>query len=197
MIRLKFLIIFCMAIFCLDLSASAQIIGSDAGRTNENWTVTDAGHFTVFYGPDVNIEKVNKRVKIDFYDIIFEKVYYSVMKNGTAEQQMSEKLELILQKVEKILDMYPRKININVRIYKDQAQLNKTYSEVLGRANHKNDISFYVHKYTTIYTTQKVISTGLLAHEIGHAVIDHYFLILPPETVKEILAQHVELHLED
>ena len=197
MVKPKTLVTFFILVFCFHFTALARTVESDAALLEEGWTSADSAHFTIFYGPEVDIGKVNKRVKIGFHDVIFEKIFYTTLKRGTAEEQLSEKFELILQKVEKILDMYPRKIHINVRIYKNQSQLNKAYSKVIGKVNYNNDISYYVHKYTTIYTTQKVISTGLLAHEIGHAVIDHYFVILPPETVKEILAQHVELHLED
>jgi STE24 endopeptidase len=35
----------------------------------------------------------------------------------------------------------------------------------------------------------------VIAHEMGHAAIDHYFAIKPPEKIAEMLAQYVDMHL--
>jgi Zn-dependent peptidase ImmA (M78 family) len=37
----------------------------------------------------------------------------------------------------------------------------------------------------------------VIAHELGHAVCDHYFLVIPPEKVREMLASYVDAHLEE
>ena len=34
-----------------------------------------------------------------------------------------------------------------------------------------------------------------MAHEIAHAIIDHYLLIRPPRATAEILAHYVDEHL--
>jgi hypothetical protein len=164
--------------------------------TDSGWKVVESRYCTILCHPDVDINRVNKRVRIKLYDIVLDKNFYS-SKNNSVEGQVAEKFDRIFVKAEKILDMYPRKIHPTVKIFKNQSQLDDEYARTFGHPNRKRRISYYVHKYTTIYTTEQVVRAGILAHEMGHAITDHYFLIPPPEKVKELLAQYVELHLED
>ena len=41
------------------------------------------------------------------------------------------------------------------------------------------------------------INEGILAHEMAHAIIDHFFDIRPPRATAEILARYVDKHLND
>jgi hypothetical protein len=36
---------------------------------------------------------------------------------------------------------------------------------------------------------------GILAHEMGHAVIDHYFVIKPPPKIAELLCHYVDTEI--
>ena len=56
--------------------------------------------------------------------------------------------------------------------------------------------AFYVYKYNTIYTSESDIEDSVIIHEMAHAIIDHYFSVIPPETVGEVLAAYVDAHLE-
>ena len=38
---------------------------------------------------------------------------------------------------------------------------------------------------------------NVLAHEMGHAVVDHYFQAVPSEKIGEMLATYVDLHLDE
>ena len=146
--------------------------------------------------PGVDIKELNRKVKSPSYDILLGESRY-LRENISAQEQLAEKFDAIFRRVEKILDMYPRKIHLTVKIYKDQSQLDDSYVQLFGALDEKERITFYVHKYTTIYTTEQSITEGVLAHEMGHAVVDHYFLILPPGKIKELLSQIVEIHLKN
>ncbi len=160
----------------------------------QGWRVVESKYFTILCHPEVKIERINSRIQVRFYDVDWGR--YSP-KNKTIDAQVADKFDRIFRKVEKILDMYPRKIHPVIKLFKNQSQLDKEYAQIFGSFDGKERISYYVHKYTTIYTTEAMISEGVLAHEIGHAVADHYFLILPPDKVGEMLSQFIELHLED
>ena len=160
------------------------------------WKVIESRYCNILCHPDVDIKRVNNKIRIKLYDVVLDKSFYS-SKNNSTEKQVAEKFDRIFVKAERVLDMYPRKIHLTVRIYKNQSQLDNGYARTFGEPNRKRRIAYYVHKYTTIYVTERVIRAGVLAHEMGHAITDHYFLIRPPENVRELLAQYVELHLED
>ena len=162
---------------------------------DSGWEVIESKYCTIHCHPDVNAKRVNGKIRIRFYDVVLDKSFYS--QNNSIEKQLAEKFDRIFVKAEKILDMYPRKIHLTIKIYKNQSQLDDEYARIFKRSNRKRRISYYIHKYTTICTTERVIREGILAHEMGHAICDHYFLIRPSEPVRELMAQYVELHLED
>ena len=163
---------------------------------DEGWGVIESKYCTILCHPEVDIKRVNKKIRIRFYDIELDKGFYS-SNDDCLEQKLAEKFDRIFIKAEKILDMYPRRIHLKVKIYKGQSQLDEEYALVFNQPNKERRISYYVHKYTTIYTTERVIREGVLAHEMGHAISDHYFVIPPPERIKELMAQYVEMHLDD
>lgn len=184
-------------IIVLSLQFKIQVLAEDIVgplEIEKNWKTIESKYCCIVCHPDVDVEKLNEKIEIRFYDIDWTR--YS-SKNRSVEEQLAEKIDCIFRKVEKILDMYPRKIHLMVKIYSSQAQLDDAYVQIFGYADGKQRTSYYVHKYTTVYTTEQVISQNVLAHELGHAVVDHYFLILPPEKIKELLSQYVENHLED
>ena len=58
-------------------------------------------------------------------------------------------------------------------------------------------IAYYVFKINTLFTSEEKISANVLAHEIAHCVIDHYFSVIPPTKVAEMIAQYADAHIRD
>jgi hypothetical protein len=86
-------------------------------------------------------------------------------------------------------------LRIKIKIFRTRKELNDEYSKIFAATE---DIkSFYIYKYNTIYVSEEDISDSVIAHEMGHAIIDHYFSVIPPEKVRELLASYVDLHLAD
>lgn len=189
--KIVLVFIFTVSFFLSQITALADY---NATLDTQGWRIIQTRYSTIFCHPDVDINRLNSKIQVRFYDIDWGR--FSA-KNKTVEAQVIEKVDRIFRKVQKILDMYPRKMHFNIKIFKTQAQLDKEYAKIFGFKSTKRTISFYVHKYTTIFTSEQMISEGVIAHEMGHAVVDHYFLILPPENVQELLSQYVELHLEE
>ncbi|MBI5894062.1 MAG: hypothetical protein HZB79_10550 [Deltaproteobacteria bacterium] len=108
------------------------------------------------------------------------------------------RVDRIVERVAKILDMYPLDLRFNIYIYTSQKELEKVYLKM--GASHifeKTPIAFYSHKNKVIYVSLENITDGILAHEIAHTVINFYFRIPPPGNMQEILAQYVDKHLWD
>ena len=49
-----------------------------------------------------------------------------------------------------------------------------------------------MNKYSAIYAYERGLVENILAHELAHCIIDHYFKIVPPLNTTEIIAQHVD-----
>jgi len=114
---------------------------------------------------------------------------------SSAEEKVSYRMDVLLERVERVLDIYPPKVSVNVRIYKTRGDLSEAYYNIMGvRGDYK---SFYVNKLQTIYISEQDMDDSIMAHEIGHVVVDHYFNVIPSEKIREMLATYVDLHLED
>jgi len=163
-----------------------------AQENNEEWAVMETEFFTVFYPKEIDIKRINRRIDTRFIDVDLPD---SLPSKRHPEQLLAYKFDQIFRKAEKILDMYPRGIHVNVRIYQSPEELPKIGDGITRGVNRAT--SFYIHKQITIYTTVKNISEVVLSHEIAHSIIDHYFVILPPRKIQELLANYVETHLED
>ncbi len=149
---------------------------------------------TVSYEKDANLKTINRRINLRFSDFYTPGRF---RKNAglTMEDILSEKLDAIFSRVEDILDMYPSKINVTINIYKNRDSLDRVYDEIFNEQN--KAVSFYIYKTNTIYTTERAITQAILAHEMAHCIIDHYFVILPPRKIQEMLAVYADVHLKD
>ena len=58
-------------------------------------------------------------------------------------------------------------------------------------------IAFYSPRDKTVYVSVSDVELTVLAHEIGHVIIDFYYGMATPQKIHEVLAQYVEEHLKD
>jgi len=56
--------------------------------------------------------------------------------------------------------------------------------------------AWYIYERNTIYLNVRDVNEGIVAHEMAHAIIDHYLLVRPPRATAEILARYVDEHLK-
>jgi len=179
--RTAIILIFILTIFPKPLFAA-----------NEEWNAIESAYFTIYYKPDCNVKKIERRLRTRYF---YVDEYRRQSKPENTEEKIAYRMDLLLKKIKEILGMHPRKMNLTIKIFKNKKELYEEYENIFNsQERHK---AFYVHKYTTIYTTEGDISDSVMSHEIGHAVVDHYFVVRPPERVRELLAQYVDLHLED
>lgn len=103
------------------------------------------------------------------------------------------RVDALVERVEQILDMYPSNLHFKIYIYPAYKDLSMQYLATGSLS--KSPIAFYNHKTRAIYLSLSDTTDGVLAHEIGHAVINFFFPVPPPARMQEILAQYVDRHL--
>jgi len=182
------------AIFILSIVFYISLAGN-AGYAQEDKRSVFASKFcTVFYKNDVDLRKVNRRLNLGFSNFYSPRSYKESPGIST-EDIITDKLDAIFNRAEEILDMYPARINVTINIYKTREELNNAYEEFFNEPN--KAVSFYIYKTNTIYTIESQLTENILAHEMAHCIIDHYFVILPPRKIQEMLAVYVDVHLKD
>ncbi len=115
--------------------------------------------------------------------------------NLTVFDEVKNKVDLIVEKVEMVLEMFPNEINFKIIIYPSSKDVQNIFKERYRKK--VKYLAFYTPRDKTIFISAKKASLRILAHEIGHAVVDHFFDVSPSAKIHEVLAQYCEKHITD
>lgn len=96
-------------------------------------------------------------------------------------QPASIRIDRIVDRIQAILGVIPRDLRFN--IYLTRGELRDGMQ------------AYYDYNTKSIYISVDHASQGVLAHEIGHAIINKYFPTPLPSKVQEILMQYVDKYL--
>jgi hypothetical protein len=106
------------------------------------------------------------------------------------EDEVSNKVDLVYGRVQEILDMHTRRNDLTIVLLPSEAEVLLAYQQQYTR--HADYIAYYSPETNSIYFAVDKVNVRVLAHELAHVVIHHFFQKRPPERVHELLAQHVE-----
>jgi hypothetical protein len=113
----------------------------------------------------------------------------------TVQDEVLAKVDLVVEKAETVLDMFPNKLHFTLILLPDSDGVSRVfYQNYHKRVNY---LSFYSLSQKAIYISVDDANIHILAHEIGHAIVDHYFKVRPPYNIHELMAQFVEKHITD
>jgi hypothetical protein len=108
-------------------------------------------------------------------------------------ESITKKVDAVFEKAQKILDMRQGIKKVVIRIYPDKKHFHEV-QYLAGREKSRLQ-AWYIFEQNTIYLNNDDVHEGILAHEIAHAIIDHYLTVRPPKAAAEILARYVDEHL--
>lgn len=172
---------------CLVTAASAH--GQEAESTSA-WPRINSRYCTIWLDPELEVETVNRRINT----WLIRPQALRREADGPMEQ-LAVKCDTLFRRAQELLDMYPPGIHVTVRVARHRQQLKDVHAARYGYGTEA--IAFYLFEDNTIYATAKDLSESVLAHEMAHCVIDHYFGVRPPRKVEELLAMYVDAHLRE
>ncbi|MFA5145722.1 MAG: hypothetical protein WC723_07000 [Candidatus Omnitrophota bacterium] len=149
-------------------------------------------HFTIYYAPRLDVFTLVKQLNIGLSDKVL--AGESIENSDNSNTELASMVDTLFLRVCDILDMNLFSFRGNIKIARDQEQLNGIYSNLFNK-DLNSWHSFYVYDLNTIYISANDFKREILGHEIGHAVISHYFVVLPSVKVQEVLATYVEYQL--
>lgn len=176
------------------LLALFWVTGSaDAAETAEysGWKRIDSRYTTIWLHPSLEARKVNKKISI----WRVRPKSKPQTEGETPEGELAYKLDILFRRAQEILDMYPPGVRTTLRIAPSQSDIKEAHDAHYGQGTPA--AAFYVFEKNTIYATVVNLSESILAHEMAHCIIDHYFRARPPRKVEELLAMHVDSHLRE
>ena len=160
----------------------------------DNAFKVEGDYCTLYFFGNIDFDKLDKRLNIRLINIS-ETERKALRTTNSISKRIALKCDIILLRSEQILDMYPADFHVSVVFYETVKMLDDAYEEIMGERIHL--YSYYVYENNTIYTTESRINENVLGHEFGHAIVNHFFIVRPPETVRELLSQYVDYHLKD
>ncbi len=181
-------IIFSFAIFFLSPN---YVFSQEEGL--DSYLKVEGNYCSIYFQGNVDFKKIDRNINIRFLDI--SSVDRDLINQEDLAKRIALKCDILVLKSEQILDMYPDDFHVDIIFFENTERMLDEYERLLGV---REDLySFYIYENNTIYTTASRINQNVLAHEIGHALVNHYFIIRPPRVVREIISQYIDLHLED
>lgn len=145
---------------------------------------------TVIYEDTGALRKFNKKLNMGSLSYLL-----SGKKSETVEDEVRNKIDLIVEKVETVLDMFPDDIRFTIVIHMAQKGVRASHQQIYGVE--VDYIAFYSPSEDTVFYSAKNTSLRVVAHEIGHVVAEKYFVVSPPVKIHEVLAQYAEMHITD
>ncbi|MGB5618765.1 MAG: hypothetical protein WBM78_18115 [Desulfobacterales bacterium] len=110
-------------------------------------------------------------------------------------QKIGQKIDTLYERVQEILDMRKWFKKVSINLYADKKELAAAYVELYRQPCQIR--AWYAYEFNTIYVNVDDTHEEILAHEMAHAIIDHYLLVRPPAAAAEILARYVHTHIYD
>ncbi|MGM0382744.1 MAG: hypothetical protein ACQEQO_04520 [Thermodesulfobacteriota bacterium] len=106
---------------------------------------------------------------------------------------IKRKVDLLFERVQEILDMRRKTNKVIMNLYPNKKRLHEAYFAITHTECRIR--AWYIYESNTIYINKDDVHAGMLAHEMAHSIIDHYFSARPPRATAEILARYVDRHL--
>ncbi len=120
-----------------------------------------------------------------------------VKKQGadTVEEEVVAKINVIVEKVMTALDMFQSKLVFSIVIRGYESAVQKDFKRIYDVD--VNYIAFFDPHNNIVYYSANNGTLRVVAHEIGHVVVENYFTISPPQRIHEVMAQYAEKHVSD
>ena len=176
--RLK-AVIAILTLLCVLMAADCSCGGSMESR-----------YATITYDSDDLLKEFNSGVRLGSLSYLMRN-----KSNMTVADEVRNKVDIIAEKVQLVLEMYPKTLKFRVVLLAAASDVRRVYKVRYGRD--VNFISFYSPGEKTLYISTDDVNLRIFGHELAHAVIDQYFKVSPAVKIHELLAKFAESHLED
>ncbi|MBW1940973.1 MAG: hypothetical protein JRI28_06320 [Deltaproteobacteria bacterium] len=145
---------------------------------------------TIIYDDQKQLRKFDDKLYLGRLRYLLRK-----RKDITVAEAVKNKVDLITEKVETVLEMFPNPLKFTLVLLSTPRDVQNAYQKIYGRK--VNYIAFYSPKENTVFISVKRAKLRVLAHEFGHVVVENYFEVSPPAKIHEVLAQFAETHITD
>jgi len=160
-----------------------------AGQSRADDYVFQSQCCTIHYSQASQLESFAGKIRAGAFNRTLNQVFGDKGRSS-GQSDPGEAVDALFKRVQLILDMPMPKLRVEIQIHRDEKEVARVFTQITGGSS--NAPSFYWKRTNTIHTQPESLTVGMLAHEMGHCIIDHYFAILPPPKIAEMLCQYVD-----
>jgi len=144
-------------------------------------------HFSVYYAPELDLGRLEGQLDVG------TSISFALNEPFGNTGSLSGALDALFGWASKALDMNLYDLKGDIKICRDYKHLSEVYHNIFNAEPEAK--SFYVVEFNAIYICPEAFKKEVLAHEMSHMIIAHYFMVPPPAKVQEILCGYVEYEM--
>ena len=165
---------------------------TDLSADDTPWQNIETKHTIIDYQSPEDLKTFNKKVVYCSTQRSLKSLFSPSSSNSLTDR-LKKKVDALYERVQEMLDMRERMNKVIINISHNEKQLNAAFYKIFKQKCSVR--AWYIYEFNTIYINADDLNEGILAHEMAHAIIDHYFAVRPPKATAEILARYVDKHL--
>jgi hypothetical protein len=179
-----------LLIICCAFDLSRAL--ADSTFEEQPWIEIETESTIIRYKSDGDLIRFHESVKYGPGNLNRTSTFSSLPPSEVREAVI-QKTDAVFNRAQAILDMRKKIEKPFINLYPDSGALKGAFT-IIYRAP-CNVRAWYRFRNNTLYINVKDVHAGMLAHELAHAIIDHFFAVKPPSETAEILARYVDSHL--
>jgi len=172
-------VVFTVVLLCIFTVAERSYCGTIESR-----------YATIVYDNDSLLKEFNSGVRMGSLSYLMRN-----KSSLTLADEVRNKVDIIAEKVQMVLEMYPKALKFRVVLLASASEVRRVYKMRYG--HEVGYISFYSPGDKAVYISTDDVNLRIFGHELAHAVIDQYFKVSPAVKIHELLAKYAESHIED
>ena len=147
-------------------------------------------YFTIYSQGDIDLLDIAYKIKLQTNFYLHKDDNSQIFRGGSPKEVLAENIDLLFKEVADILDMHLYSYHGDIKIFSDQKDLEVEFDNIF---NGELDVNaFYYNDNNTIYLAADSINVELLSQRIADAIVSHYFVVMPPDKVRDVLSEHVK-----
>lgn len=190
MISRRYLIAFLICTVAVELLLPAR---AARARGEGLWRRLETRHTIIQYKIRRDLEEFDRQIDYSPGRSTLGRMFGSSSGSRGSRNALSNKIDALYERVQEILEMRGKMKKVTINVYSNEYQLDQAFYRITKRSCRIR--AWYLYESNTVYINVNDVHEGMLAHELAHAIIDHYLLIRPPRATAEILAHYVDEHL--
>lgn len=166
----------------------------DISGTEINWQSFETRYTSIHYQTEADLLRFHQKIRFRG-EHWWPGHLFSRPNLDELRKQITEKVDPLFERVQEILDMRRKMDKVVILVYPDKRQMREAYEKIYHAECRIR--AWYQYRNNTVSVTVVDLHEGMLAHELAHAIIDHYLVVRPPAASAEILARYVDSHLKE